>query len=290
MSFTPETYDAATASQWLFCVTCGAQYPTADRDTLKTCFICDDPRQYFVTYEGDDRITFIHTVPRLAIGQRAILIRTPAGNILWDCITLLDEETIGRINQLGGIKAMVISHPHFYSSHVQWARAFGCPVYISAEDEKWTTLKSSHRLTLTDIESDEVLPGSGAKAIKLGGHFPGSMVLLFDGRLFIADTLMTTPAGIGNWAENAQFEAREKPPGFNTFAFLWSIPNAIPLGADELARMWGILRGYDFKATHGLFMGMDIEDVRIKERVLESMKIQMRAMGHATHALLAETV
>jgi hypothetical protein len=57
------------------------------------------------------------------------------------------------------------------------------------------------------------------KAIKLGGHFPGSLVLLSEGRLLIADTLMTTPAGIGKW------EPRERPEGANTFCFMWSIPN-----------------------------------------------------------------
>jgi len=33
----------------------------------------------------------IGTVPAFAIGQRAILVTTPAGNVLWDCISLLDR-------------------------------------------------------------------------------------------------------------------------------------------------------------------------------------------------------
>lgn len=32
--------------------------------------------------------------PQFAIGQRAILLETPSGNILWDCISFLDQETI----------------------------------------------------------------------------------------------------------------------------------------------------------------------------------------------------
>lgn len=31
---------------------------------------------------------------KLAIGQRAILIETPEGNVLWDLITYLDDKTI----------------------------------------------------------------------------------------------------------------------------------------------------------------------------------------------------
>ncbi|UPK98530.1 hypothetical protein LCI18_009465 [Fusarium solani-melongenae] len=298
MSFTPEPYDPVTAATWLVCVTCGTQSPTADRSKVKTCHICDDPRQFvppsgqsFSTLEelgkthrneftpcpADPRLTFISSTPKLAIGQRAILIQTPEGNILWDCISLLDEETISRIQALGGLRAMVISHPHFYSTHVQWARAFKCPVYLSAEDARWATMASAHQIPLASTETEVV---SGVKAIKLGGHFPGSMVLLFDGRLLIADTLMTTAAGVGGWEVDATGTSRSKPPGLNSFSFLYSIPNFIPLNLDEMSRMWGILKKYDFRATYGGFTGMDIEDEGVKGRVLESMKIQARHMGY----------
>ncbi|KAJ4197224.1 hypothetical protein NW767_009116 [Fusarium falciforme] len=298
MSFTPEPYDPVTAATWLVCVTCGTQFPTADRSKVKTCHICDDPRQFvppsgqsFSTLEelgkthrneftpcpADPRLTFISSTPKLAIGQRAILIQTPEGNILWDCISLLDEETISKIQALGGLRAMVISHPHFYSTHVQWARAFKCPVYLSAEDARWATMASAHQIPLASTETEVV---SGVKAIKLGGHFPGSMVLLFDGRLLIADTLMTTAAGVGGWEVDAMGTSRSKPPGLNSFSFLYSIPNFIPLNLDEMSRMWGILKKYDFRATYGGFAGMDIEDEGVKGRVLESMKIQARHMGY----------
>lgn len=298
MSFTPEPYDPVTAATWLVCVTCGTQFPTADRSKVKTCHICDDPRQFvppsgqsFSTLEelgkthrneftpcpADPRLTFISSTPKLAIGQRAILIQTPEGNILWDCISLLDEETISRIQALGGLRAMVISHPHFYSTHVQWARAFKCPVYLSAEDARWATMASAHQIPLASTETEVV---SGVKAIKLGGHFPGSMVLLFDGRLLIADTLMTTAAGVGGWEVDATGTSRSKPPGLNSFSFLYSIPNFIPLNLDEMSRMWGILKKYDFRATYGGFTGMDIEDEGVKGRVLESMKIQAGHMGY----------
>ncbi|KAI7769570.1 hypothetical protein LZL87_003060 [Fusarium oxysporum] len=297
MSFTPEPYDPITADSWLVCDTCGTQFPTSDRSTLKTCHICDDPRQFvppsgqsfstlgelkkkhkneWTKCSSDENITFISSVPKLAIGQRAILIKTPEGNILWDCITLLDEETVDRIKSEGGLKVIVISHPHFYSTHVQWARAFNCPVYLSAEDKIWTTLSSPHQIFLTTLETPIL---STAKAIKLGGHFPGSMVLHYNSRLFIADTLMTTASGVGNWSVDATGASRSRPAGLNSFSFLWSIPNFIPLGVGEMARMWGILKGYEFGATHGGFMGMDIESEDVKGRVLESMKIQAGFIG-----------
>ena len=123
------------------------------------------------------------------------------------------------------------------------------------------------------------------------GQKPGHIVvLLYDGHLFTADTLMMTPAGRSNWSVDALGNPRERPKGVNTFSFLWSIPNMIPLSADEILRMWKILRNYHFKAAHGLFPGWDIEDENLKARVLESMQIQIRAMGHGEHALLKETL
>ncbi|KAH7305977.1 metallo-beta-lactamase family protein [Stachybotrys elegans] len=305
-----EVYDRKTSGEWLVCNACTTQFPTSDRSSLKTCFICDDPRQYippsgqsfttlndivnkhhneFAPFKSDERLISITTTPKLGIGQRAILVKTPAGNVLWDCVALLDENTIARIKDLGGLKAIVISHPHYYSTHVQWARAFQCPVYLASDDVQWTALRSRHQVLLTSTET-EVVDGSGFLAIKLGGHFPGSLVGLFDGRLLIADTLMTTPAGIGRWEADATGAARAKPPGLNSFSFMWSIPNMIPLSASELARMWEILKAYEFRSTHGAFVGMDIEDAGVKGRVLDSMKIQASYMGYTSHALLNEAV
>jgi hypothetical protein len=101
---------------------------------------------------------------------------------------------------------------------------------------------------------------------------------------------MMTPAGRSNWSVDALGNPRERPRGVNTFSFLWSIPNMIPLSADEIARMWSILRNYEFKSAHGLFLEWDIYDDNIKARVLESMQIQIRAMGHVEHPLLKATL
>ena len=41
--------------------------------------------------------------------------------------------------------------------------------------------------------TEEVLPG--VTAIKTGGHFSGSLVLHWERKLFIADTIVTVPVG-----------------------------------------------------------------------------------------------
>ena len=293
-------FDSSLTDENIVCVACGTQFPTRDRSSVPTCFICDDPRQYvpptgqaFTTMGSvraahqnrftpipntDGRLLNICSEPKFAIGQRAILVQTAAGNVLWDCLTLLDAETVQTVKNAGGLAAIVISHPHYYSSHVQWAEAFECPVYLAAEDKKWTCQTSPQQQFLTETETD-IVPG--VKAIKLGGHFPGRLVLLFDGRLLVADTLLTTPAGLGSWKVDALDNARTRPEGMNTFAFLWSIPNSIPLSGEEVFRMWGILKGYEFRSTHGAFLGQDIFDENIKARVLESAKIHTRFIGWA---------
>lgn len=333
-SSSPDTTD------WLICTACGTQFPTADRTRLTTCFICDDPRQFtppsgqsfttlaelsssgfqnnFAPYAKDERITFIYTTPKVGIGQRCALIKTPAGNILWDCITFLDGPTIAQINALGGIQAIVISHPHYYSTHLLWARTFDCNVYLASEDRQWLAQQDEARQVLLgpdETEKDIFLMtttttsssssgsnnknntgavSTGVKALKLGGHFPGSMVLLFDGRLLIADTLVTTPSGLGSWETDATGAKRTteeqqhlgRPQGMNSFVFMWSIPNMIPLPPDKIAAMWRILERHEFRSTHGAFMGQDMEDEEIRKRVLESMQIQIRAMGWSGHEML----
>lgn len=119
---------------WI-CRTCGTQFAASEQPP-QTCPICSDQRQY-VGYNGqtwttlaklradsyhnefraqEPGLTGIGTIPTFAIGERALLLQHPQGNVLWDCISLLDEETIEGINHLGGLNTIAISHPHYYST------------------------------------------------------------------------------------------------------------------------------------------------------------------------------
>jgi hypothetical protein len=102
--------------------------------------------------------------------------------------------------------------------------------------------------------------------------------------------IFIVPAGTANWSVDALGNPRSRPPNVNSYSFLWSIPNAVPLPAAEIERMWGILKNYDFRSTHGHFPKLDIELPHVKERVLDSMKIQVRAMGNNDCPLLQETL
>lgn len=111
---------------------------------------------------------------------------------MWDLIAYLDQETVDFINSKGGLKAIVISHPHYYTTHLDWAKTFDCPVYLSAEDEEWVCREDGEgRRKLIEGEVEQIV--EDVKAIKVGGHFPGSLVLLWEGKLFIADSFLITP-------------------------------------------------------------------------------------------------
>src|SRR5579884_468529 len=125
------------------CTACGTQYAESERSP-PACCICEEERQYvpprgqtWTTLEAlrggyknafrqhEPGVIGIGTEPQFAIGQRAIFVQTPGGNVLWDCISLVDDATIALLKGLGGVQAIAISHPHFYTSMVEWARALG---------------------------------------------------------------------------------------------------------------------------------------------------------------------
>lgn len=56
------------------------------------------------------------TRKQLGIGQRSILIETGKGNVLWDIVAFIDDATVEFIKGKGGLKAIVISHPHFWTT------------------------------------------------------------------------------------------------------------------------------------------------------------------------------
>lgn len=225
-----------TSTAWI-CATCGVQYPPSPEPPA-SCQICDDERQYVpsggqrwttreelraaghrnVLEELEPGLTQIRTEPSFAIGQQAYLVQTPAGNALWDCISYLDDATTEAVHALGGIDAVAISHPHFYSACVEWAHSFGATVHLSAADRAWMMRPDA---SVHHFDGDELVPLEGTRLIRVGGHFPGSTVLLWPagasgrGVLLTGDTIATV----------------EDP---RSVTIMYSYPNRIPLSANEV--------------------------------------------------------
>ena len=180
------------------CATCGVEYTESDEPPA-TCMICDDERQ-FVGWNGQQWTTMaamqeaghrneireeepgligIGITPRFSIGQRALLVLTPGGNVLYDCISYLDEKARADIEAVGGIQAICLSHPHFYDAMVSWSHAFGrAPIYIPDADLEWVA-RPDPVIQSWDGAPLELVPG--VTLVQVGGHFPGSAVLHWDG-------------------------------------------------------------------------------------------------------------
>jgi glyoxylase-like metal-dependent hydrolase (beta-lactamase superfamily II) len=272
-----------TTGQWeeavpkYLCKACGTQHPERARPPER-CRICEDERQ-FVPATGQEWITVealaasrfnvfrktapglfgISTVPQFAIGQRAFLAVTPAGNILWDCISLLDAATIEIIGGLGGLKAVALSHPHFYSAMATWGRAFDCPVFVHEADRDWL-VEPDPGIEYWSGETRDVLPG--AVLHRLGGHFPGSAVLhLAEPRILLTgDTMLVTP------------DQRH-------VSFMWSYPNYVPLAAAEVERIGRRLATLDFDAIYSAFWGRGDIPEDAKAAVDRSIARHIRGYG-----------
>lgn len=240
------------------CATCGTSY---ERGTAPPahCAICTDERQYVPRsgqqWTDPERIAARHgnqwrehrpglfsieTTPRFAIGQRAFLLTTPGGNILWDCIANLDSATTRLITALGGLHAIALSHPHYYTTMQDWAAAFGAPVFVHAADREWV-MRPSPYLRFWEGETLD-LPG-GVRLLRLGGHFPGGTVLHWrgaDDMLLAGDILQITPGG-------------------DAVSFMWSYPNMLPLPAATVSGIADRIAGIDFDRMYGGFAGQHIE-------------------------------
>ncbi|MBO9594912.1 MAG: MBL fold metallo-hydrolase [Niabella sp.] len=231
------------------CTTCGTAYTPAVQPPAG-CPVCADERQY-INPQGQswttlkqinrthkniidkiaDGLYAIYTTPSFAIGQRAHLLKTPHGNILWDCIANLDATTIELISQLGGIQKIAISHPHYYTTMADWSRAFQAPVWIHQRDADWIP-RRDFELQLWEGLKKELLPG--VTLINSAGHFDGGTVLHYDRFLLPGDVIQVAP-------------------DLKTVSFMYSYPNYIPLNKKSILHIRASLEGVAFDAIYGAF-------------------------------------
>ena len=245
---------------WI-CVTCGMQYPESETPPSE-CPICLDQRQYVgyggqkwttlnamksegyqqVVKEHEPRLTGIGSEPSFAIGQRPLLVQTNEGNILWDCMAYLDDEIVATIQQLGGLKAIAISHPHYYTTMVEWAKQFDVPIYLHEADRQWVMRPDEHIV----FWSGETLPlVGGTTLIRLGGHFRGGQVLHWpdgaDGKGVLLSGDIIQVVSDRNWV-----------------SFMYSYPNLIPLPASEVARIRDTIASYQFERLYGAWFEREV--------------------------------
>jgi hypothetical protein len=238
------------------CTRCGCQFDESAAAPL-SCPICKDERQYlgeggqtWTTQESiarrftntfrqyESNLLGIGTVPRFAIGQRAMLIQTSEGNFLWDCISLLDEATINIIKALGGLTGIAISHPHYYSCMVDWSHTFGnVPIHLAAADRQWI-MRSDKNVKLWEGDILKLTPE--ITLIRCGGHFAGATVLHWSAGADGRGVLLT-----GDVIKDGSDR--------KSVSFMRSYPNLIPLTAPAVARIRESIEPFAFDAIYGPF-------------------------------------
>jgi glyoxylase-like metal-dependent hydrolase (beta-lactamase superfamily II) len=250
-------------------VTCGTQFPPSDEPPA-ACAICEDERQY-VPESGQrwttlDELRAAHRAeireelpgllgigcePKFAIGQRALLV----GRVLWDCQALLDDEIA---NAIGRLDAIAISHPHYYTTMVDWARRFDCPIYLHADDRRWV-MRPDDAVVFWEGETRELAPG--LTLVRLGGHFPGGQVL--------------------HWAEGDALLTGDivfVVPDRRFVSFMYSYPNLVPLPAETVLAIADRLEPWPFDTIVGAWWGTTIR-TDAKDAVRRGAARYARALG-----------
>jgi len=263
------------------CTTCGHQFAESN-EPPPHCPICEDDRQYvnplgqaWTTLDElaqghhnlvkslETGLTGIATEPKFAIGQRALLVQTSKGNVLWDCVSLIDDASIKAVEALGGISSLAMSHPHLFGSMVEWSRAFGnAPIYLHADHKPWVQRPDP---VINYWEGETLELKEGISLHRCGGHFEGSTVLLWpdgadgEGVLLTGDTMYVAPDR-------------------HHVSFMYSYPNFIPLSASTVDRIVDKVMPLRFDRIYGHFFGLEIE-ADAKRVVQRSAERYKRAIG-----------
>ena len=239
--------------QNFICVQCGTQFSKTAQPPTR-CPICEDERQY-VRHGGQEWTTLkqlavdhhnrfaeeapqllgIGTEPEFAIGQRALLLQSPGGNLLWDCISLLDDKTIAEVNARGGLRAIAISHPHFYSAMVAWAERFDAQIFLHAQDRQWV-MRESPRIQFWERSTFSLW--DDLTLINGGGHFEGGTVLHWPAGASGKGALLT--GDIITVVEDRRY-----------VSFMRSYPNLIPLGAAAIHHILEMIEPFSFDQIYG---------------------------------------
>jgi hypothetical protein len=235
------------------CRTCATQFAESS-DPPDRCPICEDERQYvgaggqeWTTLEelgrghrcevrDDAGYLGIGIEPSVAIGQRMLLAETPEGNVLWDMIPLVDDAAVAAVQARGDVRAIAISHPHYYSGMVEWSDALGgVPILLHEADREWI-MRPDPKVELWSGDVRELF--GGLTLLRLGGHYPGGAALhdAATSTLLSGDIVMVIP--------DRRF-----------VSFMWSYPNLIPLPAGEVQRIAAALEPWSFERILGAWWG-----------------------------------
>jgi len=244
---------------WI-CPTCATQYAPSEHPP-EHCPVCEDDRQY-VAWEGqqwtthealqqryklridrDADLLAIAVDPAFAIPQRTLHLRTDAGNLLWESLGFVNDDAVRALRDAGGVDRIIVSHPHFYSSMVEWSEALGgVEILLHEADRAWVRRPSEN---IRFWRGDTLQLSDEITLVNVAGHFPGSTALHWksgphgQGALFPGDAPHVT-------------QDRKQ------VTFMHSVPNFTPMKPSAVRRMRALLAPYDYDDVYGFSWGRNI--------------------------------
>jgi len=238
------------------CATCAVEHALP---LPETCGICSDERQW-VPRDGqiwtslaelaarceihfdalEPGLWGLTSKPQVGIGQRSILV---PGQLLWDPLGVVTVAAVQHVQELGGVRWIVASHPHMYGAQVAWAQALGARVLVHEADRQF--LAREHALIDRWSGTRELTPALSLHT--LGGHFPGAAVVIWadgsdgQGSMLAGDTI-------------------QPKPDRRHVGFMRSYPNNIPLSHGVVRRVADAAAALRYRRLYGNFAGQVIED------------------------------
>jgi hypothetical protein len=237
------------------CATCGTQFADSPRPPA-ACPICEDERQYVgwagqawtthdelaarhhLRLEEDAGLFAIGLGPDFAINQRALHVRSPGANVLWESLSIVTPEAVAALQARGGI-----SHPHFYASMVAWSEALGgVPILLHEADRDWVQRPSAH---IEFWRGDTLALSPDLTLYRCGGHFAGSTAL--------------------HWRQGAHGggallpgDALQVVNDRRHVSFMYSYPNLIPMKRADVEHIRTLLADVAFEDVYGFTWGRNI--------------------------------
>lgn len=242
------------------CHTCGTRFAAMDTPP-SVCPVCEDDRQYVgwsgqhwttmealaqthhVHIDQDGGLLALGVKPGFAIDQRALLLPTDAGNILWESLPLVTGAAVEALKARGGVDLIILSHPHFFSSMGAWSDALGgVPILLHEALLPW--VQDPHP-AITTWSGDTRRLSTDVTLVRTGGHFEGSTALHWatgpkpGGALFSGD------------APQVVKDRRH-------VSFMHSYPNLVPMRTSAVQAMRQRLASFTFEDVFGYTWGLQI--------------------------------
>ena len=158
---------------------------------------------------------------------------------------------------------MAVSHPHYYTSMVEWSHAFGgIPIYLHEADRRWVQ-RPDPAIVFWSGETHQLR--DDLTLIRVGGHFDGFQVLHWASGEHGRGVLMTG-------------DMPQVCPDRRYVSFMYSYPNFVPVSGETVREIVRKLEPFPFAKLHGAWPKFAVEgDPKVSLR--RSAERYLRALG-----------